>query len=338
MKKRAVSFLLAVLMLSSLAIPAFAVDTSDEVPAEDVTEEVTEDTVQETDIEEEAVQSPIYLDGEPAALEYEFIDNVCYVTVRSFLALMDPEAMVEEENGTVTVSAVTVTGVVDVEDGSEKSAEDETDAAENEPDEAAPAEADVEIETLSFTAGAGVSYVVANGRYLYVANGIRLVEGAIAAPIRVMAEVFNLNVYYDGSTGSVLLSQQEGADAYLLPGDAYYNSDTLYWLSHIIQAESGNQPLEGMIAVANVVLNRVAHPSFPDNVYDVLFQVNQFTPAITGSIYQDANEICYIAAMLAMDGANVVPGALFFNRAGMACYASRNKTFIATIGGHSFYG
>jgi len=37
--------------------------------------------------------------------------------------------------------------------------------------------------------------------------------------------------------------------------------------------------LEGKLAVANVVLNRVKSPSFPNTVYDVIFQKGQFPPA-----------------------------------------------------------
>jgi len=296
MKKRVVNLLLAILTIVSLALPVYAVSTGGT----------------------ETHRGSIYWNGVAVSgLEYEFINNVCYVTVGSFLSVVDPEAMVEEENGTVTVSAATVTNVTDG---------------------AGSGEAGVESETLTLTASAGISYVVANGRYLYVSGGVRLVKGSIAVPVRVLAKAFNLTVNYEAATKSVLLGEQEGASAYLIPGYAFYNNDTLYWLAHIIHAESGNQLLEGMIGVANVVMNRVAHRSFPNTIYGVLFQRNQFTPAYSGSIYRAPNERSYIAAKLAMDGANTVSGALFFNRAGMSSYAARTKTYITTIGGHAFYG
>ena len=37
------------------------------------------------------------------------------------------------------------------------------------------------------------------------------------------------------------------------------------------------------------------------------------------------------------DGAVVLEDALFFNRAGLVCYASKNRPYITTIGGHAFY-
>ena len=123
----------------------------------------------------------------------------------------------------------------------------------------------------------------------------------------------------------------------ILPGDSYYNADTLYWLSRIIHAESGNQILEGKIAVGNVVMNRVKDPKFPNNIYDVLYQKNQFAPASSGSLKRTPNEESVIAAKLVLDGAEIVPTALFFNRAGLSCYASRNRTYVTTIGEHAFY-
>ena len=90
----------------------------------------------------------------------------------------------------------------------------------------------------------------------------------------------------------------------LASGDTFYNSESLYWLSRIIYAESGNQPLEGKIAVGNVVLNRVAHPQFPNTVKGVIFQANQFTPVQNGSINRTPSSESVIAAKLCLDGAN----------------------------------
>ena len=93
-------------------------------------------------------------------------------------------------------------------------------------------------------------------------------------------------------------------------------------------------PISGKIAVGNVVMNRVNDPRFPNSVYDVLFQKNQFTPASSGSIYRDPNWESTLAAMLVMDGAEVTD-ALFFN--GVRARAPKGRTYVATIGDHAFY-
>ena len=95
--------------------------------------------------------------------------------------------------------------------------------------------------------------------------------------------------------------------------------------------------MAGKIAVGNVVMNRVASYKFPNTVEGVIFQKNQFSPASSGSIHRDPNWESVVAAKLVLDGAVVLENALFFNRAGLNCYASRNRPYVATIGGHSFY-
>lgn len=345
MKFRVTGLALAGLMAASLVLPAFA------ATAQDASAEQTS-------------SSGIYLDGELAQmLEYRLYKSVNYITVESFMAMMDEEAVVEEENGTVVVNATTVTGIVDVEDPDEEAEEqpdqeaqaqfEETleaaqaegqetagqseDAADGDPEAEESLQANVVEETLTLSASEGAQYVVANGRYLYVKNGVLELDGKIAVPVRVLAEIFNLEVGYDGKTGNVTLTSQEGAGAYLESGDAYYDSDTLYWLSRIIYAESGNQPLDGKIAVGNVVMNRMDSPLFPDTIYDVLFQRNQFSPAATGSIYRTPNAASVAAAKLVMDGAVSLKNVLFFNAAGLNSYASRNRPYVATIGAHAFY-
>lgn len=332
MKTRATSFLLAALAVVSLVLPTLAADF-DELPEET--------PAKSEEIEE--VRSAVLLDGEPAeSVEFEILDGVCYVTVNSFVSMMDAEAMLEEENGVVSVNTSTVIEVVPMESAAgETEAADESETA-LEAEETAEAvidnAANVVTDDLSLTAAAGGNYVVANGRYLYAQNGLIQLNGRVAAPVRLLARVYNLDVAYNAEDDLVLLSHQEGRAPYLADAGMVYDGDTLYWLSRIICAESGNQPLEGKIAVGNVVMNRVKDPKFPNNIYDVLFQKNQFSPAASGSIYREPNEESVVAAMLVMDGAQVTPNALFFNAAGATrSYAARNRTYVTTIGDHAFY-
>lgn len=308
MKPRVTGLLLAILMTLSVTFTVFAFAAEEpEAPAEE-------------DAAETADAAPFYLDGEALAdLEYALIGGTNYVTVASFLSAMSSEAMVEEENGAVVAGCAAVTGVVDLAAG-----------------DGQVAEANVIEETLTFSARENDCYVVANGRCLYVSTCVMTVNGKVAVPVRTLAQVFNLDVDYDGATRSVLLTRREGESAYIAGAD--YDEDTLYWLSHIICAESGNQPMLGKIAVGNVVMNRVASPLFPNTIKDVLFQKNQFSPAASGSIYRAPNEDSVIAAKLVLEGACAVRNALFFNRASlMNTYAARNRVYVATIGAHAFY-
>ena len=59
------------------------------------------------------------------------------------------------------------------------------------------------------------------------------------------------------------------------------NQDT-HCLAQNIYFEAGNQPLAGKIAVVNVVLNRVEHDKFPNNVCDVVYQTKEWRTSWTG--------------------------------------------------------
>ena len=55
-------------------------------------------------------------------------------------------------------------------------------------------------------------------------------------------------------------------------------------LERLVEAEAGAEPLEGRIAVAQVVLNRVASSKFPNTIEGVIYQRNQFEPVAIGTI------------------------------------------------------
>ena len=122
-------------------------------------------------------------------------------------------------------------------------------------------------------------------------------------------------------------------------GDSYYNQNDLFWLSRIIFAESGNQPLEGQMAVGIVVMNRVESPIYPNTVEGVLAQKNQFSTYQSGRLAQRTpNASSVIAAKLVLDGGVVeeVKDALYFDSSANS-WAARNKECVAVIGNHKFY-
>lgn len=186
---------------------------------------------------------------------------------------------------------------------------------------------------VDLTATPGMNYVVANERYLYVPNLVTAQNGAVMLPLEVVCKVFDATLVSQPD-GTFDLTTGSGALAW---GGQYYNSDDLYWLSHIINAESGNQPLSGKIAVGNVILNRVKDSRFPSTIKGVIYQKNQFTPVANGAINKTPNAESILAAKLVLDGAVSLDNVLWFNRAGLRCWAASHRTFVATIGGHSFY-
>ena len=82
--------------------------------------------------------------------------------------------------------------------------------------------------------------------------------------------------------------------------------------------EAGNQPYDGKVAVGAVVLNRMESRRFPNTLEGVVYQRGQFTPAMTGKLARVLRSgripsSCYEAAQDALNGADPVNGALFFN-------------------------
>lgn len=176
----------------------------------------------------------------------------------------------------------------------------------------------------------GTNFLVINDRYLYIPDGVKVDDtGDTLVPTRVLATALGAAISWEN--GSVTYA---AAGTPLSSGSTYYDAATVDLLARVITHESGNQPLEGKIAVGNVILNRVASPSFPNTVTEVLSQPNQF-PGATDCV---ANDESILAAKLCLDGAMEAPGAYWFNGAGKSCWASNNKSHIVTIGGHSFYG
>ena len=184
------------------------------------------------------------------------------------------------------------------------------------------------------------SYIVANGRYLYLDGGkVRNEDGSLMLPIRPLAKAFGVTVDWDSERDCVLVS---GTVNPITPGWAYYNEESVYWLSHIVYSEAGCESLEGQIAVAQVVLHRKACNLWPNTIYDVIFDRRagvQFSPTANGSIYQDPSEESIAAAKLALDGADVVADCCYFLNPDISSdgWFERNCNYYTTIGSHKFY-
>lgn len=196
--------------------------------------------------------------------------------------------------------------------------------------------ATVHNDKLVLKATVGNLYLTVNNRYFYAPEGIQIESGQVMVPLSALVKAFDGSLTWNGSTGITAVTRGSGAAKF---GEQYYNADDLFWLSRVIYTESGNQPLEGKMAVGNVVMNRVKHPSFPNTVEGVLAQKNQFTTYWSGHIARSTpNAESVIAAKLVLDGGVVeeVKNALYFDSAANS-WASRNRTCVAVIGGHRFY-
>ena len=192
---------------------------------------------------------------------------------------------------------------------------------------------------LKLTAAPGAIYLEANGRALYIADGVQAAYGRVLVPVRVLAKAMDAQVDWDGGSHTVSLTSGAGA---IESASVYYKEDELYWLSRIISAESRGEPLLGKIAVGNVVLNRVAHSEFPTTIYGVIFDDRwggQFEPVSNGTIHQTPTEESVLAARLVLDGADAAGDSLYFLAPALTSnhWIMENRTFVLRIGAHWFY-
>ena len=191
---------------------------------------------------------------------------------------------------------------------------------------------------LRIYANDGQMYIVANGRYLFVPTLCRTIDGKLFVPVRPLAKAFGATVtWYDD--GFNMVSVISTGDP-IKPGYRFYNATDLFWMSRIISAEARGECKIGRIAVGNVVMNRLHSHMYPNTIYGVIFDRQhgvQFTPAHSGAIHRTPARCCVVAAKLALEGANVVGDSLFFSTTTTRCWASRNRTYVITIGNHNFY-
>jgi len=157
-------------------------------------------------------------------------------------------------------------------------------------------------------------------------------NGRTYVPLRLMAEALGGSAQWDPWLGGAAMTSAE----------AQYNAVDFYWLSRIISAESGGEPLEGQIAVGNVVLNRVASEEFPNTIPGVIFDrvdAVQFEPVENGTVYKDPTTQAKDAARRVLNGEDVIGEAMYFYAPALSqgIWINANRTYFKTIGCHRFY-
>lgn len=91
--------------------------------------------------------------------------------------------------------------------------------------------------------------------------------------------------------------------------------DDLYLLSKLIYAEAGSDWLSDdfRLCVGEVVLNRVASPEFPDTIYDVIYQKNQYSSVSSPSFSTliPSQDCVDVALRLLQGERQMVPSVVF---------------------------
>ena len=138
----------------------------------------------------------------------------------------------------------------------------------------------------------------------------------------------------DGIAGTKTL-QALGITASSSSGD--FSESEIALLARIISAESRGEPYEGQVAVGAVILNRIAHPSFPNTLAGVIYQPGAFSCLYDGQVDQPVAESSERAARDAMNGWDPTGGAIYyFNPNTATSKWIWSRPVITVIGSHRF--
>ena len=118
---------------------------------------------------------------------------------------------------------------------------------------------------------------------------------------------------------------------------AAVSSSDAYLLAKLIAAEARGETYTGQVAVGAVVLNRVAHPSFPDSIAGVIYQAGAFSCVRDSNWSVEPTATARKAATDALNGWDPSGGAIYYYNPRTAKSAwIRSRPVVCTIGNHVF--
>lgn len=148
----------------------------------------------------------------------------------------------------------------------------------------------------------------------------------------------NCGITQDGICGkTTLLYLGLGGSSSSTSTNSKYSNEDVNLLAKVISAEARGESYEGQVAVGAVILNRIAHPSFPDSLSGVVYQKGAFSCVNDSNWYQPVADSAKRAAKDAMNGWDPTGGAIFyFNPAKTNDSFMHSRPVIKVIGSHKF--
>ena len=114
-------------------------------------------------------------------------------------------------------------------------------------------------------------------------------------------------------------------------------STDLNLLARLVYGEARGEPYLGQVAVAAVVLNRVAHASFPNTVSGVIYQSGAFDAVADGQFHLTPDAQALRAAQDALNGWDPTGGCIYYyNPARATSSWIYSRTVMTVIGKHYF--
>lgn len=148
----------------------------------------------------------------------------------------------------------------------------------------------------------------------------------------------NCGITADGICGKqTLLYLGLGSSSSSSSSSGSFSSSDVELLAKVISAEARGESYEGQVAVGAVILNRVAHPSFPDSLSGVIYQKGAFSCVNDSNWYAAVADSSKRAARDALNGWDPTGGAIYYyNPAKTNDKFMHSRPVIKTIGSHRF--
>ena len=116
-----------------------------------------------------------------------------------------------------------------------------------------------------------------------------------------------------------------------------FSESDIQLLAKIISAEARGEPYQGQVAVGAVIMNRIAHPSFPNTLSGVIYQEGAFSGLYDGGVNAAVADSAYQAAREAINGSDPTGGAIYYyNPAKTTNKWIWSRQVVAVIGAHNF--
>ncbi len=142
-----------------------------------------------------------------------------------------------------------------------------------------------------------------------------------------------------GSATAAALGMNLGSSSASSSASSGSVSSDVYLLARVVHGEARGEPYLGKVAVAAVVLNRVASASFPNTIAGVVYQANAFTAVSDGQINLTPDAESIRAARDAMNGWDPTGGALYYYNPAIATSSwIYSRKVVAVIRKHYFRG
>ena len=150
-------------------------------------------------------------------------------------------------------------------------------------------------------------------------------------------------------SNDALANNTGGAQPFILKAGTANFSRALKCLSDAIYYEAANEPDDGQRAVAQVIINRMRHPTYPNSICGVIYQGSerqtgcQFSYSCDGSMARTPARPAYLrgqrVAMAALTGSVYAPVgmATHYHATYVYPYWAPSLNYLGTIGAHRFY-